>query len=437
MTGGNYWMPDAILYQNSQGTLRLGGGLTAIQISALQAGKGRAQQQLNLAASLSVTENSLKVTNLTGHKLISGYPEGRRMWLNIKWYDSANVLIREDGKYDVVSTVNGKQVKSIVNLSDPNTKIYEAHYGMTQEWANQLLGLGYPTSLPLSFDRVTGAVAFTLGQLAAQAPGTYHETFHFVLNNTVAKDNRIPPYRMTYEESRKRNSLPVPATQYGSPAPGGVYNYWDAISLNPPGGAVTAEIKLLYQPTSWEYIQFLYLANTGQNTFLATEGVNLLNAWLNTGMAEPYVMASVSWSGKPPTITPTPTKTATPTATATPTITPTPTATATVTLTPTPTATSPATPSPTATATASPTTTATSSPTATQTPTIITATPTATATATQTSTVATPTATTTSTFTQTPTRVTTTATATATRTPSPTTPPVTQVYIYIPLVIKR
>ena len=32
MTGGNYWMPDAILYLNTQGTLRLGGGLTAIQI---------------------------------------------------------------------------------------------------------------------------------------------------------------------------------------------------------------------------------------------------------------------------------------------------------------------------------------------------------------------------------------------------------------------
>lgn len=80
---------------------------------------------------------------------------------------------------------------------------------MTQEWANQLLGLGCPASLPLSFDRVSGAVSYTLGQLAAQAPGTYHETSHFVLNNTVAKDNRIPTHGMTYEEARKRNALPV------------------------------------------------------------------------------------------------------------------------------------------------------------------------------------------------------------------------------------
>jgi hypothetical protein len=171
---------------------------------------------------------------------------------------------------------------------------------MTQEWANQLLSLGYSESLPLNFDRTTGAVDYTLGQLAAQAPGTDHETFHFVLNNTVAKDNRIPPYGMTYEEARKRNALPVPATQYGSPTGTGTYNYWDEITLNPPAGAAYGEIRLLYQPTSWEYIQFLYLANNGENAFLANEGVNLLNAWLATGMAEPHVMASANWGSAPP-----------------------------------------------------------------------------------------------------------------------------------------
>lgn len=299
MTGGNYWMPDVILYQNARNTLRLGGGLTSLQISAIQAGKLRAQQQLDLAASLSVNGNILKVVNLTGHKLISGYPEGRRMWLNIKWYDATNTLLREDGKYDVVASINGVPVKSLVDLYDPNTRIYEAHYGMTQEWANQLLSLGYSPDLPLSFNRVTGAIAYTLGQLAAQAPGTYHGTFHFVLNNMVSKDNRIPPYGMTYEEARKRNALPVPATQYGNPDPNGVYNYWDEVPLNPPAGAAYAEIRLLYQPTSWEYVQFLYLANTGANAFLANEGVNLLNAWLATGQAEPYTMASTTWGSLP------------------------------------------------------------------------------------------------------------------------------------------
>jgi hypothetical protein len=297
MTGGNYWVPDAILYQNTKGTLRLGGGLTTLQKNAIAAGKTRAEGQLGMAASLSVDGNRLRVTNLTGHKLISGYPEGRRMWLNIKWYDAGNNLVREDGRYGVMSVqLDGqtRSVQTILDLNDPNSRIYEAHYAMTKEWADQLLALGKPASLPLAFDRTTGAVTLTLGQLAALASGSHRETFHFVLNNHVAKDNRIPPYGMNHDEARIRNALPVPASQYGNPGPGGSYNYWDEVVLQPPVHATRATISLLYQPTSWEYIQFLYLANTRSNAFLANEGVNLLDAWLNTGMAAPYTMASVS-----------------------------------------------------------------------------------------------------------------------------------------------
>jgi cysteine-rich repeat protein len=361
LTGGNYWAPDAIQYLDAQGKLRLGGGLTATQISALNAGKTRAQQQLQSAASLSLAGTVLGVVNHTGHKLISGYPEGRRMWLNIKWYDGSGTLLREDGRYgSLLVSINGTptQINTILDLGDPNTKIYEAHYAITQEWANQLLALGYPASLPLSYDRITGTATYTLGQLAAQAPGTYHESFHFVLNNYVAKDNRIPPYGMRYDEARQRNALPVPATQYGNPGPGGTYDYRDAVQLNPPAGAVTASIALLYQPTSWEYVQFVYLANNRQNTFLANEGAYLLEAWLNTGMAAPYVMASTTWPATVATATATRTPTETPPASATPTRTPTPTA---APATATPTNTAPATPTRTATSTA--TNTATSSPT--------------------------------------------------------------------------
>lgn len=309
MTGGNYWMPDVIKFQNANGTLRLGGGMTATQLAALDAGKLRAQQQLQLAASLSVSGNTLKVTNLTGHKLISGYPEGRRMWVNIKWYDGLNSVMREDGAYGEIDVSLGGQalkVKSLLDPGDPNTKVYEAHYGMTPEWAAQLIALSYPGDLPLTYDRASGAVTETLGQLAASTDGDAAETFHFVLNNTVVKDNRIPPYGMTYEEARKRNALPVPASQYGNPTGTGAYQYWDSLTLIPPANAAYAEIRLLYQPTSWEYVQFLYLANNRQNVFLANEGVNLLNAWLATGMAEPYPIASATWGSPPqaPCVTP-------------------------------------------------------------------------------------------------------------------------------------
>ncbi len=307
MTGGNYWMPEAIKYLDPLGKLRLGGGLTALQIAALDAGAIRAKKQLNEAVALSVTGNTLRVVNLTGHKLISGYPEGRRMWLNIKWYDASDVLLREDGAYGSINVLlggTGYTVDSILDPYDPNTKVYEAHYGMTQEWAAQLVSLGYDPNLALSYNRYTGAVDYTLDNLATQGPNTYHETFHFVLNNTVVKDNRIPPYGFDYELARQRNALPVPADQYGNPGSGGNYNYWDEVTLNPPAEAAYATIDLLYQPTSWEYIQFLYLANNGQNPFLADEGVFLLEAWLNTGMAAPYVMASTTWGAAPVPATP-------------------------------------------------------------------------------------------------------------------------------------
>jgi hypothetical protein len=318
MTGGNYWMPVAIQYLDPLGKLRLGGGLTSAQNAALNDGIPRAQKQLNQAATLVVTGNTLKVINHTGHKLISGYPEGRRMWLHVTWYDALGVIVGEDGAYGplvdgagnpvtVINPADGQpvQVESILgDLHHPDTEIYEAHYGLTQEWANQLIALEYPTELALGYDRYTGAPDFTLGDLAASSPGTKHETFHFVLNNTVIKDNRIPPYGMSYEEARKRNALPVPADQYGG-SPGGTYDYWDEISLVPPAtAAVYATVELLYQPTSWEYIQFLDLANNGQNPFLADEGVNMLDAWLNAGtpevrMAKPYVMASTVWGTAP------------------------------------------------------------------------------------------------------------------------------------------
>jgi len=302
MTGGNYWMPQAMQFMSSTGTLR-GGSLNANEISGLTSGIIRAETNLENAASLVVEGNTLKVINLTGHKLISGYPEGRRMWLNIVWKDINNNTIREDGAYGSLQlgydldgdTVNDS-VNTLLDLYDPNTRVYEAHGAITQEWATKLLAVSASyASIPVAYDRVNGAVTYTVADIAALAPGEYHETFHFVLNNKVVKDNRIPPWGMAYDESLIRSILPMPETQYGNPGAGGIYNHWDEVQLNPPPDATTASISLLYQPTSWEYIQFLALANNGSIPFLSLDGENMLDAWLNTGMATPHVMATVAW----------------------------------------------------------------------------------------------------------------------------------------------
>ena len=192
------------------------------------------------------------------------------------------------------SSSGSKTSIRMLDLEDPDTLVYEAHYGLTQEWASQLLALGVPPGLPLAYDRSTPAVALTLGELGAQPAGSRHETFHFVLNNTVVKDNRIPPWRMSYDVARVRNALPEPPGQFGSPGPGGVYDHFDERALDRPAGATRVEVDLLYQPTSWESIQFMQLANHGTSAFLGETGDDILEAWLHTGMAAPHTMASAS-----------------------------------------------------------------------------------------------------------------------------------------------
>ena len=299
LTGGNYWAPAAIAWLDANSGLQLGGGLSLPTLDAMTNGQDRARDNLEAAASLDVFGETLRVVNLTGHKLISGYPEGRRMWLNVRWYDDQSALLREDGAYGSVGiSVAGQPstVDSIIDLDDPNLVVFEAKHGLSQEWAVKLISLGTSPTLPLSYDRSTGAVTKTLVDLVADGPGSSHESFHFVLNDTVLGDNRIPPYGLSYDDALARNAVPTPATQYGNPGQGGVYRHWAEVDLSPPVGADHAEIDLLYQPTSWEYIEFLLLANTGAVANLASTGTDLTDAWFATGMAAPHVMASTTWT---------------------------------------------------------------------------------------------------------------------------------------------
>ena len=311
-TGAGHWVPDAVKYMDTKGTLRLGGGLSQLQKDALDDGKLRSIGMIQSAGRVSAAQQGnalvVRVTNLTAHKLISGYPEGRRLWLNLRWFDASNALIAETGAYgnigrtvqDNAGTVH--PVRSLLDLHDG--VVYEAKPGLDQAWANQLLSLGYSPNLALEYDRMTDAPGMTLGQLGASPAGTQHHTFHFALNNVMTEDNRIPPYGFTYDEARTRNALPVPATQFGNPGAGGTFNYWDDRPFPIPPGATRVEVRLYYQQTSWEYVQFLWKGNDRLDTFLGNEGVNLLDAWLNTGQAAPVEISLANATVSAPVQTP-------------------------------------------------------------------------------------------------------------------------------------
>jgi hypothetical protein len=286
-------MPEAMIWLSNQGRLR-GGPLPAAQIDALRAGQARARATLRRAASLAVATApdgaslAVRVTNLTGHKLPSGYPEGRRIWINARFFDAAGTLIAETGRYDPATADLAR-----------DTRIYEVHPGISRDWASTLLAVGYDPLMPLTF-ATDGAALHTLGDLAYGAVGDFLETFHFVLNNRVHEDRRIPPYGMTPEAAEERNVRPVPEDAYPL-LPDGTYRYWDEVTVPIVPGAARAEVRLYYQSTSKEYASFLRHANVTNLT-----GEDFYQAWLNTGMSPPEEIAVAPWTAPPCTGPPAP-----------------------------------------------------------------------------------------------------------------------------------
>jgi len=216
-------------------------------------------------------------------------------------------LVREDGAYGPLAIADdldgdpftADSVDTLLDPADPNTRLYAVESGISQAWAQRLIAdLGVAGDLPVSFDRATGAVTQTLAGVAQSAPGTVAPSFHLNLNDVILHDSRIPPWGMDYAEARKRNALPVPPTSYlpsgQQLVDGAVYEHFDDVALTPPVNAVRAEIALLYQTASWEYVQFLWKANAGTDPFLGDVGDDLLEAWRETGMSEPVEMATLT-----------------------------------------------------------------------------------------------------------------------------------------------
>jgi hypothetical protein len=233
MTGGSTWYPSLLptLYPGE------------VDETALQAAIVRARYMLQNAAELAAVQEGAElrvtVTNNTGHKLPSGYPEGRRIWINVQFYDEAMTLIGESGAYD----------PNTGELShDAEVKTYETKPGL---------------------DEVTAP-------LVGVEPGP---SFHFVLNNKIFKDNRIPPRGFTNAAYATFGGSPV---EY-SYADG---QYWDETYYAIPPGAASAEVTLYYQSTSKEFMEFLRDENTTNST-----GQEMYDLWNDNGKCPPEIMA--------------------------------------------------------------------------------------------------------------------------------------------------
>ncbi len=233
--GGNTWVLKAVrsLYPDIE---------THLSQASVDASILRATQMLQNASHLELSEPAAgtvnaRIINNGGHKLPSGYPEGRRMWINVKFYNAQGSLLAERGRYDAPTAT----------LTTSDTKVYEAKLG------------------------IDAAMAAVSGEPEG-------ESFHFVLNNVWLKDNRIPPRGFTNAGFAAVQAAPV-GYEYTDG------QYWDDTPFAGPPGARRAEVRVYYQTTSREYIEFLRDENT---TNIA--GQTAYDQWVLHGKSTPVEM---------------------------------------------------------------------------------------------------------------------------------------------------
>lgn len=229
--GGNAWIQDVLA--NLYGW--------ELNFQYLHDSQDRARYMLQNASQVELQQDAcnlrVRIVNETGHKLPTGYPEGRRMWVNVEFRDVNLNVVSERGDYNEVTA----------DLSTNDTKIYEAMLGLDAAMAAL-------TGLPES------------------------PSFHFALNNKYYKDNRIPPRGFTNTAFAAAGAAPV-AVVYADG------QYWDDTYFRVPPTAVSATVRTYYQTSSKEYITFLRDENVTNSA-----GDLLYAQWEATGKSPPVKM---------------------------------------------------------------------------------------------------------------------------------------------------
>ena len=178
----------------------------------------------------------VRVENLTGHKLPTGYPEGRLCWLEVLVTGEDGEELLHSGVYDL---------STATRVEDPQLRTYE---------------------VVLATDGVAG--------------------FHFVTQNQVLQDNRIPPRGFVPQADTQ-----VVGRQYQELG-AGVLAHWDEAPYTvevPRGmaGELSVEVTLWYQSVSRDYVEALRAYNVTDSM-----GEELVQLWEQYGRSPPEAMAS-------------------------------------------------------------------------------------------------------------------------------------------------
>lgn len=213
---------------------------------------------------LTVVGDQLKVriTNESGHKLPSGYAEGRRVWINVVFRNNAGQIVAERGAYNPATAV----------LSMNDTKVYETRKGLDA----------------------------TMAALTGLPEG---ESFRFALNNKIYFDNRIPPRGFNNAAFKEIQAEPKGYTYQDG-------QHWDDTFYKIPAGTARVEVRVLHQTTTKEYIEFLRdhaskpLASTDYiqppaGSTAGTLGQIVYEQWVKFGRSEPVLLDEATIPARP------------------------------------------------------------------------------------------------------------------------------------------
>jgi MYXO-CTERM domain-containing protein len=181
-----------------------------------------------------------RITNRSGHRVPTGYADGRRVWLEVALIDAAGAETVLSGAYD--------NAEAHLDERDTQLKLYETLHGR--------IGIG-PEE-------------------------------HIALHDTIVKDTRIPP----------KGYRPLPGHEpVGVDYAGGengTLRHWDdaRYMVTIPAtarGSLRLRVRARYQSTTRHYVEFL--ANENRTDDRGRELLRLYNA---TGRAAPFNMAEAT-----------------------------------------------------------------------------------------------------------------------------------------------
>lgn len=222
--GSNTWALKAIRVVDADGDANpdFPDSVSGLSDTTVNAQIARNIDMLEKATDLALAQigNDLRVrvVNQSGHKVPTGFPDGRRIWVNVKFLDIVDGIVEEHGEFDFATG-------SIVNPQD--TTVYEIKLGIDED---QALATGLPVG----------------------------ETFHFVLANKIYKDTRIPPRGFSNTVAVGMQTTPIGAAYIDG-------QHWGDSFYPIPACATQAVVTVYYQLVSDEYITFLRDDNVTNN----------------------------------------------------------------------------------------------------------------------------------------------------------------------------